>query len=91
MSSSRLLRKVQVESHLRKLMQVMVASAAMLLLCLPASSQSLQLGHISGVVTDQQGGIITNATSPLLPDCRAKTRNGTSPAIASHDFRLPMA
>jgi len=58
----------------------MVASAAMLLLCLPASSQSLQLGHISGVVTDQQGGIIANATVNVIDVARGVTRPLTTDA-----------
>ena len=46
-------------------MRVLVAVAAVLLLCLPAFSQ-LNLGRITGTVTDQSGGVIVGATVTVL-------------------------
>jgi hypothetical protein len=60
---------------------VLAANAVLLLLvCLTASSQGLQLGHITGVVTDQQGGVIAGATVNVIDLDRGVTRPLTTDA-----------
>jgi hypothetical protein len=84
MNFLRSIRKIQVGFSLNKLMQLVAASAALLLICLPASSQSLQLGHISGVVTDQQGGVIAGATVNVIDVDRGVTRALTSDSAGQY-------
>ena len=73
MSSLRAIPETLKGCNLKKLMQVMVASLALLLISLPASSQA-QLGTISGVVTDQTGGVVAGATVNVIDVARGVTR-----------------
>jgi len=72
---------MEMGSSLRTLLQAVAASAALaLLICLPASPQSLELGHISGVVTDQTGGTVAGATVTVTDVERGVSRPLTTDA-----------
>jgi hypothetical protein len=81
MNSVRSNRKMEMGLSLGTLLQALAASAALaLLICLPASPQGLQLGQISGVVTDQSGGAVAGATVSVVDVARGVTRPLTTDA-----------
>ena len=61
----------------QRILVLLSVSVAVLLLCLPASAQ-LNLGRISGTVSDQTGGVIAGATVMVIDVPRGVTRTLTT-------------
>ena len=61
----------------QRILVLLSLSVAVLLLCLPASAQ-LNLGRISGTVSDQTGGVIAGATVMVIDVPRGVTRTLTT-------------
>ena len=59
------------------LQQLLGATVAFLLVCLPLLSQSTQ-GTIQGAVTDQTGGVLVGATVSVIDVARGVTRSLTT-------------
>jgi hypothetical protein len=65
--------KMCARSTLRKVVQVLGVGFALLLMCVPAFSQ-VNLGRITGTITDQSGGVVAGATITVLDVARGVPR-----------------
>lgn len=65
--------KMCARSTLRKVVQVLGMGFALLLMCVPAFSQ-VNLGRITGTITDQSGGVVAGATVTVLDVARGVPR-----------------
>jgi hypothetical protein len=72
-----------VGSHAKKALQVLVATLALLLACLPVFSQGSQ-GAIQGGVFDQSGGAIAGATVTVTDVARGLARNLTTDSSGAY-------